>query len=96
MRRRNTQPIGAVLGEVLKLQRLDTRLNEVRALNAWTDVLGAAIGKYTTEKYIKNGVLYVKLSSAPLRSELSMLREKLIRSLNENIGAETIKEIRFY
>ncbi len=96
MRRRNTQPIGAVLGEVLKLQRLDTRINEVRALNAWTEVLGVAIGKYTTEKYIKNGVLYVKLSSAVLRNELLMAREKLINSLNANIGAETIKEIRFY
>jgi predicted nucleic acid-binding Zn ribbon protein len=95
MRRRETQTIGDVLREVLHNQHLDGKLNETRLLNAWPEVLGPAITKYTGEAYIKNKVLYVKIASSVLRNELMMSREKLINSLNERVGAKVITDIRF-
>lgn len=95
MRRKQTQQLGEVLSEFLKIQKLDGRLNETRLLEVWPDVLGAAINKYTGEKYIKNKVLYVKISSAVLRNELMMSREQLCNSLNARVGAQVITDIRF-
>jgi predicted nucleic acid-binding Zn ribbon protein len=96
MRRKQTQTLGDVLREVLQLQKLDGKLNETRLLEAWPEVLGAAITKYTSERYIKNKVLYVKISSSVLRSELLMSRQQLVDSLNARVGVEVIKDIRFF
>lgn len=95
MRRNQTQMLGDVITEFLKLQRLDGRLNETRLLEVWPEVLGSAITKYTGERYIKNKVLYVKITSSVLRNELMMSREQLCNSLNAKVGAEVINDIRF-
>ncbi|MFA6834666.1 MAG: DciA family protein, partial [Bacteroidaceae bacterium] len=44
---------------------------------------------------IRNQILYVQLNSAPLRQELMMGREKLVRSLNKHVGATVITNIIF-
>ncbi|MBQ5819038.1 MAG: DUF721 domain-containing protein, partial [Bacteroides sp.] len=43
--------------------------------------------------YIKNQTLYVHLTSAPLRQELMMGREMLVRTLNRHVGAQVIANI---
>ncbi len=95
MRRKQTISIGDAIAEVLKLQRLDKKLHETRLLDSWQDVLGPAIAKYTENKYIKNKVLYVKLSSSVLRNELMMSRTQLLDALNKKVGAEVISDIKF-
>lgn len=95
MRRRESQNVGEVLKDVFKLQHLDKKLNERKLLNAWEEVVGVAINKYCSSKFIKNKVLYVKLSSAVLRNELMMSREKLMDNLNKHVGVDVIVDIRF-
>lgn len=96
MRRRQSQSLGDVLKELLKVQHLDKKLNEKKLLNSWEAVVGAPIAKYTTEKFLKNKVLHIKLSSSVLRNELMMSRQHLVDSLNNFVGAEVIVDIRFY
>jgi predicted nucleic acid-binding Zn ribbon protein len=95
MRRRNTQLIGEVIQDLLKSQQLDKRLNQTRLLSSWDKVVGANIAKYCGEKYVKNKVLFVKISSAVLRSELMLSRKHLIDCLNNEVGDEVITDIRF-
>mgnify|MGYP002516231171 CR=1 FL=1 len=45
--------------------------------------------------YVKDGCLYVRLSSAPLRNELMLGRSILVKRLNEAVGREVIKDIIF-
>ncbi|MGL5272688.1 MAG: DUF721 domain-containing protein, partial [Phocaeicola sp.] len=70
MRKRNSEQIGDVIRKVLRQEGLETPLNEYRLVQAWKDVVGDAISKYTTNMYIKNQMLYVHLSSSVLRHEL--------------------------
>lgn len=95
MRRQNTQSLSDVLNEVLNKQHLSPKLNETRLIAAWEKVLGQTVAGYTKEKYIKNKVLYVKISSAVLRNELLMSREQLIAALNKEVGTEVITDIFF-
>jgi predicted nucleic acid-binding Zn ribbon protein len=95
MRRQNTQLLSDVLREVLNKQHLSPKLNETRLIAAWEKVLGQTVAGYTKEKYIKNNVLYVKISSAVLRNELLMSREQLIAALNKEVGTEVITDIFF-
>ncbi len=96
MRRSNTQLISDVLKEFLQENTaVAGKLAETRVIQSWSGLLGEATMKYTTSIYIRNKVLYVRLSSAVLRNELSMCRERLIARLNEEAGENVIQEIVF-
>ena len=43
--------------------------------------------------YVRDHILYVSLTSAVLRSELTLCRERLVKSLNEYAGATVIHDI---
>lgn len=95
MKRNNTEQIGDVLRQFLRQQGLETPLNEYRLVDAWKDVVGPVITRYTTGLFIKNQVLYVSLSSSVIRQELLMGREMLIRNLNAQVGSQVIVNIVF-
>ena len=78
MKRNNTEQIGDVLRQFLRQQGLETPLNEYRLVDAWKDVVGPVIARYTTNLFIKNQVLYVSLSSSVIRQELMMGREVIV------------------
>ncbi len=95
MRKKNTEKISDVIQQIFQQNNLQQKLDEVDIMQSWEKVLGSTIKNYTSELIIKNGVLYVKLSSSVLRNELMMTRSKLIASLNEKVGKEVIKDIVF-
>jgi predicted nucleic acid-binding Zn ribbon protein len=64
-------------------------------VEAWKDVVGPTIARYTSNLYIKNQILYVHLSSSVLRQELMMGRDMLVRNLNNHVGAQVIVNIIF-
>ena len=94
MKRTNTVNIREVINEVLDEYKISDKLKESRVIAAWPDVLGP-LARPTDELYIKNKVLFVKLSSSVVRGELSMMRSSLIRCLNEKVGDEAINDIIF-
>jgi predicted nucleic acid-binding Zn ribbon protein len=94
MKRRNTQTIGEVLkGFFEENTELYEKMLEIRLQRGWGEILGPMILQYTRNIYIKNRVLYVSLTSSVLRSELTLSREKLIKSLNEYAGSDVIRDI---
>ena len=84
-----------LLRKFMREEGLETPLNEQRLINAWKDVLGPTIASYTGDLYIRNQILYVHLTSAPLRQELMMGRELLVKNLNKHVGATVIVNIIF-
>ena len=95
MKRNNAEPIGKLIQQFLRQESLESPLNEQRLLDAWPQILGPAIASYTKELYIRNQILYVRLTSAALRQELMMGRELLVRNLNQKVGATVITNIIF-
>lgn len=95
MRRRNTELLKDVIYQFLKQQHLDIPLLERKLVSAWPVVLGDNIKQYTTEIYVKNKILFVKLSSSVLRHDLFISKENIIKSLNQHVGAEVIQDIIF-
>ena len=96
MRRTNTQTIKEAIDLFLEENSMLTdKLAEIRLLNSWGKILGSLTERYTTNLYIRKKILYVSLSSAVLKSELMMCREKLISRLNEEAGKDVIEDIVF-
>ncbi|MDD3078919.1 MAG: DUF721 domain-containing protein [Paludibacter sp.] len=95
MRKRNTELLKEVIGQVLRENKLEKPLLEKRIIDAWPKVLGTNISKYTTDLSIRNKVLYVSLSSSVLRHDLFLSKEKILQSLNQSVGTEVIRDIVF-
>lgn len=97
MKRTNSQSLGEVLREVMTLNPvLHRKILEIRIVRAWREVLGDTVARYTQQAYVRDGVLHVSLASAVLRSELSLCRDRLVKSLNEFAEAEVIQEIQLH
>lgn len=95
MKRQDAMPIGEILRNLLKTQHLDNKLDEMKLIKIWPQIMGQTIAEYTQRIYIKNGILYISLTSAVLRSELLMCREMLIKRLNEEMSTPLVKDIIF-
>ena len=93
MRRNKTESIGDLVRLYLRQEGLETPLNEVRMVEAWTEVMGQAVAHYTGDVFVKNQVLYVRLKSPALKANLMMGREGLVRRLNDYVGAQVIVKI---
>lgn len=94
MKRRNSQTIGEVIRDYFQENReLYEKILEIRIQRAWGEVLGPMIMQYTRTVYVKNHILYVSLSSSVLRSELTLCRERLVKSLNEYAGSTVITDV---
>lgn len=96
MKKYNDRNIKEVLDQFVGgHKRIQRGVTNVGLRKVWDDQMGPIISNYTTDLKMYQGVLTIKLSSAPLRYELSMSPEKLIKILNEGMGAEVVKEVRF-
>jgi predicted nucleic acid-binding Zn ribbon protein len=93
MKRRNTESVTDVLHQYLRLNGLEGPLNEYRLLQAWEEVMGEGVARYTTQKYLRNQTLYVHLTSAALKADLMMRRGEIIKQLNENVGSIVIYDL---
>lgn len=95
VRKSNEQSLGEVIREMLSSYRLEGKLKQARVIEAWPEVAGEMITKYTRDIYFKQTRLYVKIASPALKNELSYSRTDIINSLNEIVGEEIITDIVF-
>ena len=58
------------------------------------EVLGKTVVQYLGDSEVKNGVLFLHIRSAALKSQLFDIRYDLVRKLNEAAGAKVLKDIR--
>ena len=81
---------------MLRQQGLETPLLQKRIIDAWPDIVGVTIERYTAERYIKNQTLHVKITNPALRQDLLMMRSQLVSRLNQHVGSFVISDIRIY
>lgn len=93
MRRKKTMSITDVLSEYKREMNIEDKLSEVKVISRWHEIAGRAIASRTTKLYIRDGVLYIHLSSSVVRSELMMMRDSIRSRMNDEAGSDLIKEI---
>lgn len=97
MFKRQVQPINKVLQRYLRLAGLETPLQQRRLISAWPSVTGVTVARYTDRLFIKNQTLYVHITNAALRSDLSLMRAQLVKRLNAAVGGGlVIADIHLY
>jgi predicted nucleic acid-binding Zn ribbon protein len=96
MRKKNSEHIGEVLQQFLNENGiLKQKIAEHRVIRTWNTLWGKAIASYTSNLYLRDGILYVHLNSSVLRSELLLAKELLINRLNQYAGMYIVTDIIF-
>lgn len=96
MFKQKVKSISDVLQQFLRDEGLETPLLQKRLINAWEKVTGKAVERYTTDKFIRNQTLHVKITNPALRQDLSMMRSQLVKRLNNEVGAFVISDVHIY
>lgn len=89
----NDNHVGDILKEIIQSNKLQPGMDQVAVLDAWKSLMGNGVNNYTRNIALKGSTLYVELTSAVLREELSFGKTKIIQMLNEELGKEVVKEV---
>ena len=93
MRKSQTQIIKDVIRDCLSEMHIDRKLKEVELVAQWESLMGKTVANRTSQIYIRDRVLYLRITSPVLKSELLMMRQVIIDKLNENAGQKLIEQI---
>lgn len=69
------------------------KMDELNISTAWDEIVGAMVARHTMSLRLRRGKLVVRVDSAPLRQELSFMREALKEILNKRAGRIVVEEI---
>lgn len=89
----NEGSISDVLKQFIEKNKLQSGMDKIDVQQAWKSLMGNGVNSYTNEVVLKGTTLYVSLSSAVLREELSYGKQKIVKMINEEIGKEVIKDV---
>ena len=86
--------IGDALISYLRESGLEQSVLDVQIEEIWPRVMGDIVNQLTRKVEVKDGVLYVRVNSAVLKTQLFENRFELVRKLNEAVGANAIRDCR--
>jgi len=90
---KDPENISAVLKEFIKGNKLEQGIDNVRIKELWTEHMGNGVASYTQNVQLSNSTLFISLSSAVLREELSYGKSKIISMMNDALGKELITKV---
>jgi hypothetical protein len=70
------------------------RAQEVNVFSVFDEVVGAHLRKYAQADNLRQGTLFVRVSSAAMAHQVTMLREEIITKMAAHLPTGTITEIR--
>ena len=93
MRRTKTLLMGDLLKEFFSRPYIAAKVAEGKLPDTWREIVGERAAAETVELKLENRVLYVRIRSSILRSELFYQREALCREINERSGVKFVNVV---
>lgn len=93
MRRTKTLLMGDLLKEFFSRPYVAAKVAEGKLPDTWREIVGERAAAETTELKLENRVLYVRIRSSILRSELFYQRDALRREINERSGIALVNVV---
>jgi mRNA-degrading endonuclease YafQ of YafQ-DinJ toxin-antitoxin module len=94
-RKADTYTLKEAIETFLKVSPIKNQYQENALVSAWSEIMGVPIAEKTTQIYIKDKTLFVRISSAPLRSELQMSKIKILQLYAQKFDTTSLKDIVF-
>nr|WP_255723216.1 DUF721 domain-containing protein [Butyricimonas sp. DFI.6.44] len=72
---------------------LSRQFKEREVCQVWPEVVGGMIASRTKSIRITDGKIFVSFTSSVVKNEILMVKEGLIKALNDRIGSDIVKDI---
>lgn len=95
MRKPNDITLKEAITKMLSVYRLRGKFDETGVVAFWPELMGTAVANRTTQIYVSQKRLFVRIESSVIKNELLMVRTGIIQKLNEHAGSDVINEIVF-
>ena len=79
--------------QFLKNSKFKTYIQAIQIEEAWEQIMGKTVAKYTDKIQIIGTTLFISTSVAPLKNELLYQKDIILQRVNEALGEKTIKEV---
>ena len=89
----NESPIREVINDFIDTFRIRGKYNEQLLNRNWEAIVGKAIASHTRRLAVRDKKLILTVDSAPLKHELVLLQDKVIKLANEHLGNEAVEEL---
>ena len=93
MKKHNDQPIHEVLKNMMQSGPLKAGYYDSQVKRIWNQGFGKLLAEQTLKIFFNKGIVYITLSSSPLRNELLMGKQKLIDTFNKELGSTIVNDI---
>lgn len=87
--------VGKIIEDIDGHFNISGRKNEYEALRQWPDVVGKELAAHVRPLYIVDKSLYVKCEGSVWSQEISFRKNEIIRKINEYLGFNAVKDIRY-
>ena len=87
--------LAAILPGLMRELGLEERATGWRAVSEWPALAGERIARRTRATGFRDGVLSVEVEGSAWMHELGLLSRDLVRRVNEHLGANVVREVRF-
>ncbi|MFD2162071.1 DUF721 domain-containing protein [Paradesertivirga mongoliensis] len=95
MGRNNDKPLKEAIEQLLNVYKLKRKFDETSLIAAWPELMGKAVANRTSQLYIRERKLFIRVESSVLKNELVMIRSEIIKRMNERAGSKVLDEIIF-
>ena len=90
------EKIGTIVDELLSERGYLVQCKELGVVRAWPSIVGDQLAKVTECTRADQGVLFVRVSSAAWRQEISFMKQLLLSKIRMETSCTTITDIVFY
>jgi hypothetical protein len=89
----NQSSVGDILKQIIEVNKLQSGMDQIDVKDAWRSLMGNGVNSYTKNVVLKGSTLYVELTSAVLREELSHGKSKIIKMINEELRRDVVRDV---
>lgn len=94
-RKKDATPLADAFQDLLKAYRLEDTYQEKLLISSWPNLVGKTIADRTSNVYIKDKKLMVKITSGPVKKELQLNKSKVIALIESQIGKGIVDDVIF-
>ncbi len=93
MKRTNESTLGEAMEQMVDAFGLRAKLDEQAIASLWDALAGGMVAKHTVAVKLRRGKLHIQVDSAPLRQELTFMREALMNTINARMGRPVVEQV---
>ncbi len=95
MRKANDKTMKQAIEQMLNVYKIKRRFDETAIIAAWPDIVGKPVANRTSEIFINNKKLFLRIESSVVKNELMIIRSQIMDKINSEAGDILVEEIIF-